>query len=246
MRFGMLLLMATAGAQGLQFEVASVRVSGLPDQQCFGKTLGPERVHYGCYLVAGVIMDAFGLEAYQYAGLSKAEGISVEIDATMPAGTTKAQMQEMLRNLLAQRLHLKVRRETREGDAYRLTVADPKSQGLRPAMTGNRGVQGSFDQTTGRPSVAGTNATLGDLAAFLATRIKGPVRDETGLAGNFDFNLVSVALNDDGLRPVAAGGEDLLPIPAALRAQLGLRLEKSKGTVEFVVIESIDSKPTEN
>ena len=46
-----------------------------------------------------------------------------QIDATMSAGTTKAQFEFMMQNLLMERFHLEVHRETRSFPGYELVVA---------------------------------------------------------------------------------------------------------------------------
>jgi uncharacterized protein (TIGR03435 family) len=52
-----------------------------------------------------------------------------------------------------------------------------------------------------------------------------------------------IANGDGGApQPLPADGPDLI---TALREQLGLRLEKGRGSVEYLVIEHLD-KPSEN
>jgi uncharacterized protein (TIGR03435 family) len=84
------------------------------------------------------------------------------------------------------------------------------------------------------------------------------VVDETGIKGRFDFTLefagspipsaaVAAALagqqaDPAALAPTVAG----LDIFRALQQQLGLKLEKGKRTVDFLIIEHADRIPTEN
>ena len=70
------------------------------------------------------------------------------------------------------------------------------------------------------------------LAQFLSTFGPGPVKDETGLPGEYDFKL-----NWD-----ETNGPSLF---TALQEQLGLRLESRKVPVSFFVIESAQ-RPKEN
>jgi uncharacterized protein (TIGR03435 family) len=56
------------------------------------------------------IMENMGPDLYQ-------------LDATLPVGTTPAQLQVMLQNVLRQRFHLQIHRETRHFPGYQLVVA---------------------------------------------------------------------------------------------------------------------------
>ena len=67
------------------------------------------------------------------------------------------------------------------------------------------------------------------------------VLDRTGLTGNFDFEL---QWTPDDLRGGAANPVGDSPsIFAALREQLGLRLEPQRGPVEFLIVDSVE-RPT--
>ncbi len=79
-----------------------------------------------------------------------------------------------------------------------------------------------------------------------------PVLDKTGLTGMFDMSLY---YSPDGARPFSG---PLLPSPdrppadpnlpsfaAALQEQFGLKLERQQGTVDVLVIDSVQ-QPTEN
>jgi uncharacterized protein (TIGR03435 family) len=74
-----------------------------------------------------------------------------------------------------------------------------------------------------------------------------PVIDETGLEGQYDFKLQwdptdsqAVSGGDAASDPVTG-----LPIAAALKEQLGLRLVSKKGPVQVYVVEKIE-RPSEN
>jgi uncharacterized protein (TIGR03435 family) len=268
---------SVAAQSKLEFEVASVRASGQPAQECFGKVGGPgtatpTRLHYGCYSVIAVIMDAYGMDAYRLLGLEKAQGINVELTATMKPGTTKLEMQQMLQNMLSDRFHLKVRRGMREGVVYELSVekggpklkeslddslpADSDSISTRPLKMGADGmpdfptiagrITGGFG-TSYKARALGTSVPIGELTAYLEPRLKAPVIDATGLKGKYDFRLDFIDPNYDvAVLPDASNVETFPPIPSALRSQLGLHLEKRHGQVEYLVIESMDKTPTEN
>ncbi len=208
-----------AAQNKLEFDVASVRASGQPSQECFGKSLGPGTanptlLHYGCYSIIPVITDAYGLETYQLINIEKATGIYVEITATMKPGTTKVEMQQMLQNLLADRFHLKTRKEMRDGTVHELSVeksgsklkerfdnpppVDPSSLSAGPLKMAADGMQdypaidghitGGF-RIPPKIQAIGTFVTIGELAVYLESRLRAPVIDVTGLKGRYDFRL---------------------------------------------------------
>jgi len=83
------------------------------------------------------------------------------------------------------------------------------------------------------------------------------VIDETGLKGPFDFTLefagsplpsaaLAAALAGEQADPAAFAPTNGPNLFRALQQQLGLKLEKAKRTVDFLVIEHADKIPTEN
>jgi uncharacterized protein (TIGR03435 family) len=96
------------------------------------------------------------------------------------------------------------------------------------------------------------NETMEKLAAELSDfrAIQRGVRDATGLKDEYDFTMYwtqETMTATNGIRdpPPAEplGGPSIFE---ALEKQLGLRLEPSKGPVDFLVIDHIDRTPTEN
>jgi uncharacterized protein (TIGR03435 family) len=83
----------------------------------------------------------------------------------------------------------------------------------------------------------GQRATVALFAERLEGLLAHPVRDKTGLAGEFDFD---VHYSDDDSQPDAGPS-----IFSAVQEQLGLRLETAKGSVEILVIDHA-GKPTAN
>ncbi len=74
-----------------------------------------------------------------------------------------------------------------------------------------------------------------------------PVIDRTGLSGTFDFSLewTQAVSNDMALGPNAPGEEPGPSIAQAMKQQLGLKLESTKGPVEILVIDHV-GQPSEN
>jgi uncharacterized protein (TIGR03435 family) len=97
------------------------------------------------------------------------------------------------------------------------------------------------------------------LANALSFYVRGPVVDRTGLIGDFDYTLsftppdvrrlplFAVASGPSGMdSPVAPDSESAPDLFAALKEQLGLKLEPSTGPVELLVIDHVEKTPTAN
>jgi uncharacterized protein (TIGR03435 family) len=107
----------------VEFEVASIKASPPPDgggMSVFCKG-GPGSNDPGLFTcqnmsLPNLITMAYGVSYYQVAPLDWMTPMRplFNIDAKVPPATTKAQLSEMMRNLLADRFKLEVHRETRE------------------------------------------------------------------------------------------------------------------------------------
>jgi len=187
-------------------------------------------------------------------------GDRFDISATLPQGSTAGHLPAMLRALLADRFKIVAHNEVREAPVYALTAARSDRR-LGPQLR-----QASIDceaaQTAGMPipeakpgernlceseigeAILGRGQRITALARMLAMFADRPVVDRTGLAGGFDFDLrfpeLATAAGATAPRTDPANG-----IFTALQEQLGLKLESSRGDIEFVVIDSVQH-PTEN
>jgi uncharacterized protein (TIGR03435 family) len=187
--------------------------------------------------------------------VAKAEG-----DAGFDAAGYPRRYEAMLRALLADRFKLSVHRETREAPMYALIKSNADGKlgpqlhesstncyAARPQGTAPRrlcGVRGPAGNITG------TAVTMAELAASFAEwpAVGRPVVDRTGLIGQYDLRLESVAAvpgpNTDSA--IANPAPDALPnVFTALQEQLGLKLQADKGPVEFLVVDHAEW-PTEN
>jgi len=104
----------------------------------------------------------------------------------------------------------------------------------------------------GRPTTTGAaiglytagNTTMPKLADFLSAYVGRKIVDRTNLDGEFDLELEFSP--QQALPPtVAAPIDDAPSVFAALQEQLGLKLESTRGPVEYLVIDSI-AKPTDD
>lgn len=171
-----------------------------------------------------------------------------ELDAKAEGPSNGAQMRAMLRNLLADRFALRVRRETKEMPVYALTVDRDGAKLARAAASVDgdpAGVDPAIDQSmdpwpSHRMKWKAKAWPMEFLAERLGVFVERPVIDRTGLQGKYDFELSFVEdVPPEVAERLAATGR-FNPHPTileALRQQLGLRLEPRKGPVDMIVVE---------
>ena len=95
----------------------------------------------------------------------------------------------------------------------------------------------------------GHNETVEELAGAIALRTLGsPLADATGLTGKYDYTIFwSMGATTAARRGTQAIDDaDGPSIFDAVQDQLGLKIEKRKGPVQVLVVDSVDKKPTEN
>jgi uncharacterized protein (TIGR03435 family) len=135
----------------------------------------------------------------------------------------------------------------------------PRDKNGFPILRGGRGNL-MMMAPGGRLQAVGGHVTASQLAANLSGLLGRPVIDETGLKGEFDYQL---EFTTEGLSPMRGmpppppgaeggrgpGAEASEPGPSiftALQDQLGLKLESRKGPMEMIVVDSCEKSPTEN
>jgi uncharacterized protein (TIGR03435 family) len=185
---------------------------------------------------------------------------------------TRDQMQRMVQALLSDRFQLKAHWEKRDNveiynlvaakDGLKLKPSDDQTipqVGSQPAAAANptalppRGqIRTIANPSTGSILLTVSGASIPivpDLVNALQGYAGRPIVDRTGLTGLFDFR-VQFVLDASGPSP----GPNAAPVASepsgvslfsALQEQLGLKLESSKGTVDVLIIDSIQ-KPSEN
>ncbi len=121
---------AKPAEERLEFEVASIKPSGLPVRGVIrlGRQGGPDsgdpgRVAYTFSTIRDLMIDAYGVKRSQISGGPNwLDSERFDIVAKVPAGATKEQVKVMLQNLLAERFQLTLHRETKELPIYALVV----------------------------------------------------------------------------------------------------------------------------
>lgn len=143
------------------------------------------------------------------------------------------------RALLAARFHLAVHSETRESDIYELHV-DRNGPKLHAPQESAADVGITF---RGNEMVS-NGGDMNELASLLSSQLHEPVADKTGLTGKYDFTL-RWSSEELALGTSARDQSNLPSIFTAVRDQLGLRLDRTKGSLEVLVIDRAE-RPSDN
>jgi bla regulator protein BlaR1 len=193
----------------------------------------------------GLIAAAYNVRPFQVMGATgwaASENFDIvftpdEREAALQADSSLKEIQanagrnaQRLQAVLRDRFSLVLRAETRELTIYKLVQAKGGARlpAHDPALPGRPEIRSNGRQITG------SSVTMAVLAEQLSWLLDRPVRDETGLRGEFDFKVIP---DSDG--PMS---ESLF---TALPEQVGLKLESAKGPVQVYVVEKVEH-PSEN
>ncbi len=210
---------------------------------CRGGPGTDDPVHLICDNMSAelLILRAYGVSSLQLAGPEWLRTAQFDIAANLPAGVTKEQVAEMWRRLLAERFRLKVHHESREMAQYDMVVAKNGPKLKSAPDDGGPPKMGSLGRR--RPDFTYLHfpkTTMGGLASTLSVQASQPVKDMTGLTGNYDVEL---SWNPD----FAAAGPDSPPeLARALQEQLGLDLKFKKSPLDMLVVDQMDKTPSTN
>ena len=258
-----------APPSGLRFEAASIRPSPPGGPPISGTTIQSNRLRSINTSLLSLIRSVHAGEGlvseHQFVG--GPDWIRTErwsIDAVAASAPTRAQFNDMLRELLADRFKVRVRREQRELPMFALLVArDDRRTGpqltavkvdcaaykeaferLQPRAPLEPGapMQPTTCDTllSSRPEgtrIAGRAVEMSVLARTLTSYFDAPVLDRTALPGQYDYDINFV--RDMSLAPSVNG----VSLETALREQLGLRVERQRAPMDVLVIESAE-RPT--
>jgi uncharacterized protein (TIGR03435 family) len=238
----------------LRFEVVSLKPSKeQPRNGGMRRAPGGERYEAANCPIDTMIQAAYRVIAAQIVGAPawlSTEEYDMQAKAEKPSSV--AELDRMLKNMLEDRLQLKVHHERREMPMYALTV-DKDGPHLMPHA----------GPTSGDPSIVvkppkfwrlrltATNAPIDYFAFVMSEILDLPVVDLTNMRGGYDFTL---EFNQGGLpSDFPAGGKINGREPdtsgpsifAAAKQQLGLSLKRQKGPVDVLVIDRVE-KPTAN
>jgi uncharacterized protein (TIGR03435 family) len=230
-------------AQPSEFEVASVHAvePGRPDHHAIEPFPGGLRMR--SLNVIGLVMWAYQIDAANQisGGPDWIRTQDFDIDAKTAEPVTTSQLRLMLQSLLAERFKLAVHREQRIVPLYSLVVdkSGPKIHEVQQEPQSG----GTIGLADGMVTYKMVNH-ISELAAILPTFLEGrPVQDKTGLAGVYDLTL-KVEVDADVMkrmqtRMTFTGFGYAEGVFDALK-DLGLRLEATKGAMDFLVIDHLE------
>jgi uncharacterized protein (TIGR03435 family) len=250
----------------LNFDVASVRETQQPQDSPSWQMGLTSALHSSEFQANGItpkvlVQAAYGFGAYEVSGApdwfeSSFWAVEAKCDhsvdeqlAKLTDDQARLEKQHMMQALLAERFHLKVHWETKQANVYALTVAkggsklqadkveapDPSIPNSMPPETRGANIQ-AHGVPQGRELTA-THITAKGIAALLSAMIRGNVEDRTGLADRYNFTLRYTYQSSDP--------ESYPSIFTAVREQLGLQLERTRGSIDVLVIDHMD-RPTAN
>jgi uncharacterized protein (TIGR03435 family) len=179
--------------------------------------------------------DWIGVESEQYEITAKIDDALFESLQKMTPEQQHRQVAMMEQSLLAERFKLKVHFERREAPTYALVIARGRPK-LTPAKNDEK------------PRLSAQGDEMTAIAVTLEEWLQSPfmggrlAENRTGLDGRYDFTLTYSARSPDVAQD---GGAQAPPLLNAVQDQLGLKLEPSKGSVEYIVVDQIE-RPSEN
>lgn len=238
--------LASASAQQSQgFEVASIKPSRNSMAESNVDSAPGGRLTATNITVRELIRLAYGMKDYQIEhapGWIEGERYDIAAKSAITARTSFEQEQSQVRELLIDRFHLTTHRETKQAQMYLLVVAKDG-----PKLTAhNEGTGSGTRKVCGH--LAGKRLTTDTIATVLSRQFERDILNRTGLSGKYDFQLDWMP--DSGPCPAAVDSEasSVTALPSiftAIQQQLGLKLEASKGPVEFLVIDHVE-RPSAN
>lgn len=233
----------TLSMTGVTLKLLVQQAYGVQDFQISG---GPGWISSDRYVIEGKVTDAPVAPPPDYVKMTEEQRQKM-IEAN----------RALLRALLEDRFQLKVHHETKEMQVYALVVAKGG-----PKMKDDGGKTSDPNMKAGMMRMGPANLTgsqmpISALVTTLSQQVGRTIIDQTGLKGNYDFDLKWTPDMPQGGGffggPVAPPGAQAPPPPdpngptlfTAIQEQLGLKLEPQRGPVEVLVIDSAE-RPTED
>jgi uncharacterized protein (TIGR03435 family) len=271
----LIVLTACVLAQIPQFEAATVKPTDRGAAQGVRMRGGPGssypgQIDYSNVPLMTLLRNAYQAQAFQISGPTWLSTETFDIAAKVPAGTTSAQLREMLASLIIERFQISMHRETRQVNGYELVVAknspkfkpaipvspvptpatrpQPDADGFVVAEAPGAHLRMGMEPGASKPTVYLTFRAqpLAGLVQTIGEELQSAVADRTGLSGLYDFKI-KFTPQQGGMPPAAlTTDETAIDILNAVQNQLGLKLTAKKVLIEAIVIDRINKTPTAN
>jgi uncharacterized protein (TIGR03435 family) len=244
----------------LRFEVTSVKETNTTPSP--GELAGIRATAGRTYMARYATLKSMIREMYKITDVQIAGGPNwintARFDVTAKAGHPDniGNLNIMFQNMLADRFKLQFHRETRTLPVWVVTMdkngskmkvnPNPEQSGVPIELSGAGAASTSLTFTGIHTNMEYLCWWLG-LVINRFQQVDRPVVDRTGLKGFYDFTLTFVP---DPSGRAGPNGEPLASfegsnLAEALREQLGLKLESTKGPVQVFIIDHLE-KPSEN
>src|SRR5262245_6996128 len=259
-------LVAASTAQspaGVQFDVVSIK----PHKSEIGEGGGMQYLPDGTFMmtnqpISSIILGAAPLPVREVSGLPNwANTECYDIIAKPPAGSTRQQQSEMMRNMIIERMKLVGHVEEQERTTFALIVARQDGRlgpqltrstldcapraapdGPPPAPPSRQDAQNRCGMSMSRGTIVSGGVAMDTLARSISGFAGGIVNNRTGLDGWYAVNL---HFAPPGLTVDPSSTDDAPQFVTALQEQLGLKLQPEKTIVPIFVIDHIE-RPSPN
>lgn len=254
----------------LKFEVATVKPAAPNAVRNRVVPSAPDRLSIPSMNLTWLVYTAYGEglgTSYRVTGVpADIDRVSYEIEAKAPQPATQRQLRIMLRSLLEERFALKIHTEVASGDSDNvyglfLNRSDGKLGPNVQPWDGTCNGRSPANEDTDDPYTpkcpsgitprgiaieGGTMYSAAEVLSLPQSRalLGTIVQDHTGLTGRYKI-LLDFPFTQPRLTDPAAPGFAPTTISDAVREQWGLKLERTKGTLNLLVVESAQP-PTAN
>ena len=184
-----------------------------------------------------------------------------DIQATIPAGTAEytpqqfldgaaPELQAMLRSLLEERFKVALHRGTKEMGVYVLSLTSGGPKLAPPDGDKPRRLTMRLEPDENKDTIVhvlGNKASMADFTHLIEPVTGIPVLDRTGLTGEYSFDVKFAVLEpfSGSLVDIYGVGATGPSIFSVLQGQLGLKLARSRGSVDAWVVDHAE-KPSDN
>jgi uncharacterized protein (TIGR03435 family) len=262
-------LSAQPASETYRFDAASVKGLESCGRVRANNIVERDRITLPCTSLRDLVMRAYGAGVWQViwpkwlepGGRGQPNPYpNYQLQAVMPASTTKAQLQSMFRSLLTERFGFRSHTETRSVTVYQLSIS-PSGSKLHgaedPHLPPGTEMIARDPHGWRLPLIAAGSPTSDRVGAYMLTHFVGlcifllnneyPIVDKTGLDPDSWYDTPF-------FMPFAVGSDSRAGAPRpepgdlikAVEKQLGLRIQKTTAPFELIAIDHAERIPTEN